>query len=407
MNRRAFLQAAAGGLVSGGDAPLLRSLPGPPLLSACVLARRGDGSVALRRTDGSILGGGDIGLASTFRVASISKMITAAGFMRLVASHAIDLDGDASQWLGARLRHPAFADTVITPRMLLSHTGGIRNGADFPVPFGADLMARLSDAAREPGYGGWFAPQSEPPGQWFAYSDVNFGLVAQMIETVTGQRFDRYMHDTMFAPHGLDIGYNWSGVSQAARDRAAPGARSVDSHWSAEVDGAPPPSPHIAMYRGDAVALANYRPGRNGLAFAPHGGLRLSLADMDTLAGLFAHHKLADAQGLMTAPAWRYDPHRPNGATEDGFFLRYGLGVHRPIGVARDAYFGADTREWRGHFGDAYGWMTGLWWNARTRATIVYALNGMPETDRPRARTALTAPEQALIDLARAALGRS
>jgi hypothetical protein len=49
--------------------------------------------------------------------------------------------------------------------------------------------------------------------------------------------------------------------------------------------------------------------------------------------------------------------------------------------------------------------MTGLLWNARTRATIVYALNGMPEEDRPQAqRSALTAPEESLVAMGLAAL---
>ena len=54
-------------------------------------------------------------------------------------------------------------------------------------------------------------------------------------------------------------------------------------------------------------------------------------------------------------------------------------------------------------YGDAYGWMTGLYWNIRDGRTLVWALNGMPETDRPPARrSCLTAPEEALVDLAMA-----
>lgn len=50
--------------------------------------------------------------------------------------------------------------------------------------------------------------------------------------------------------------------------------------------------------------------------------------------------------------------------------------------------------------------MTGLWWNTRTRASIIYAVNGMPEAERPPGMRspALTAPEEALVDMALAAL---
>jgi hypothetical protein len=109
----------------------------------------------------------------------------------------------------------------------------------------------------------------------------------------------------------------------------------------------------------------------------------------------------------MQRQAWVHRVQPPNGGTENGFYQRFGLGVHLPARRrARDA-FGAAPAGWRGHFGDAYGWMTALLWNARTRDTIVYALNGMPETDRPvGAGSALTAPEEALFTLGLRALHR-
>ena len=40
------------------------------------------------------------------RVASISKLVTAIGVMRLVEQGTLDLDTDVSRWLGWPLRHP-------------------------------------------------------------------------------------------------------------------------------------------------------------------------------------------------------------------------------------------------------------------------------------------------------------
>ena len=422
-DRRTFLSGAAGAVLArGGSRGLLARLPGPPMLSAGVIARKGDGRAALRVIDGMALHDGaaarPIRFNDPFRVASVSKMVTATGFMRLVNARAIDLDGDVSGHLGGDLRHPDFPDIAITPRMLLSHTSGLRNGANYPVPFGNNLLDQLHAASRPADRGGWFSPASEPPGAWFAYADFNFGVIAQVIECVTGRRFDRYMHDTLFAPLSLDIGYNWSGVSQPKRDRAAPGARWLDGRWTTQVDASPPRAPDVALFRradAPSLTLDGYRPGQNGLAFAPHGGLRLSLADMDALAGVYAHggrHRgteiIAPAVlASMQTPAWTLATDHPNGATEEGFFQRFGLGVHLPVGGAgsRDAFFGDATQDWRGHFGDAYGWMTGLFWNARDRSTLVFAINGMPETNRPPApRSAITSTEQALIDGAIAAL---
>ena len=45
--------------------------------------------------------------------------------------------------------------------------------------------------------------------------------------------------------------------------------------------------------------------------------------------------------------------------------------------------------------------MTGLFWNRRSGASIVYALNGMPEHSRPVAqKSAVTGPEETIINTA-------
>ena len=393
--------------------PLLASMPG--MASAGFVMRRGRG--VRRRVDGAVLQGDGRWAAfdsgRPFRVASVSKMVTATGFMSLVARRRIDLDADVSRYLGAPLRHPAFPDLAITPRMLMSHTSGLRNGDDFPVPFNRPLLGRLAAAAGEERYGGWFAPAGEPPGAWFSYSDTNFAVVAQIIECVTGARFDRFMRETLFAPLGLDIGYNWSAVPQRKRARVAAACRWIDGVWTAQVDASPPAAPGIAFYRGEgdtSSTEADHRVGENGFAFAPHGGLRLSLDDMDRLAQFYLRAAPLAGEGslaAMTTPVWTFDPDAPNGAPERGWYQRYGLGVQAPVGrdapgaSPGDAFFGASTPEWRGHFGDAYGWITGLVWNVRENATLVYAINGMPETNRPPgARSAMSQPEEAIIDAA-------
>jgi hypothetical protein len=111
----------------------------------------------------------------------------------------------------------------------------------------------------------------------------------------------------------------------------------------------------------------------------------------------------------MQTPVWIFDRRKPNGDPAEGqgvasIFGGYGLGVEIPQGSAfgdGDAFFGPSSPDWRGHLGDAYGWMTGLFWNRANGQTLVYALNGMRETARPPGRrSALTAPEEQVIDLA-------
>ena len=425
----AGLALAAGG-ASASDSGLTGLLSDGPdgLLSAGLIARRGDGSTALAATAGRrITGAGavfDFGLDDPFRVASVSTMITTTGFMSLVEAGRIGLEDDAGEALGFRLRHPSHPDAPIRVRMLLSHTSGLRNGPSYPVPAGHALAEAFTPGGRHWDGGAWFGPPEHPPGDWFAYADVNFCLIAQIIERLTGERFDRFMTRTVLSPLRLDAGYNWSGVSQAKRDRVAPARRWLDGRWTVQTDGVVPPAPAVVYPQpaeGPPVAEGDLRLGDNGFLFSPLGGLRLSLSDMDRLAAMFRAGGALDGRRVVSAEAlermqtalWLYDPAHPNGdcgeaGAGQGVFQGYGLAVEvlqGRRGPGGDAFFGPDSADWRGHLGDAYGWMTGLFWNRRDGRTLVWALNGLRETGRLAGRrSALTPQEEAIIDLGLAAL---
>lgn len=419
-DRRTVATALAALFATAGTSRAAQGLAGvvPPMASAGIIARRGDGAIAFQAAEGQAFGPAGVrpfAPDQPFRVASVSKMVATSVFLPLAQRAGIDLDGDASDHVGFRLRHPAWPDAKITPRMLLSHTSSLRNGPSYPVPLGHRLAEAFEAGGRHYDGGGWFGPAEHAPGAWFAYADVNFALVAQMIERASGERFDLHMRRALFAPLGLDIGYNWSGVSQAKRDRAAAAVQFESGVWTPKVDETVLPYPATPFTRpADSPNLdaANYRLGDNGFAFSPQGGLRLSLEDMDALARLYAAggrwkgRQLVPRAALeaMQTRSWTYDPARPNGEIDDGLLQSYGLGCEAPLGrpgPGGDAFFGAGSQDWRGHFGDAYGWITGLFWNRRDGRTLVYALNGMPAMDRPKAaNSSLTAPEEALLALA-------
>lgn len=402
-SRRALLAGLASLAIDAqARTRLLGEMPRPSMLSAGVIARDRRGRIVRREADGVVFGSSArFSLEAPFRVASVSKLVTTYAFMRLVRAGRIGLDDDVADVLGDGLRHPLWPDVAVTPRLLLSHQSGLRNGDDYPVRFGDSLVERLAAARGEPRYGGWYAPPNEVPGRYFAYADVNTTVIATIMEKIIGRRFDLHMRETLFAPHGLDIGYNWSGVSQKKRARAAPAARNFDGVWTVQVDGALPAAPDPLLNRAPDSAgrqLDDYVPGENGFAFAPHGGLRLSVSDMDKLLRILRR----DCED-MAVPQWTSDG--TNGATENGFYTAYGLCMQRPGFGALDRFFGADSQDWRGHCGDAYGWMTGFFWNARDGRSIVYAINGMQEFDRPRAaQSALTPHEQMVIDRALASM---
>ena len=67
---------------------------------------------------------------SIFRIASISKSFSATTIMQLIEARKLKLDDDFSKLVGFKIRNPNFPNTVITLKMVMSHTSSIsdRNG---------------------------------------------------------------------------------------------------------------------------------------------------------------------------------------------------------------------------------------------------------------------------------------
>jgi CubicO group peptidase (beta-lactamase class C family) len=405
--RAAARDAALQGLTEGPEA----------VLGVAMIARDRRGRIAFAAAHGRGVSGEGatrrerpLTLDTPARVASISKLVAMVGFMRLVGQGRLSLEADVSDVLGWRLRHPAHPDAVITAARLASHTAGLRNGRDYPVPAGRRLQDALTPGAPHYDGGSWFAPAPTRPSD-FAYADVNFAVLAQLMERATGERFDRLMTRRLFAPLGLDCGYNWSGVSQRTRDLASACCRRVEGAWTPEVDALVPAAPGVRVYpppeRPDVTA-DDVAVGENGFAFAPQGGLRASVRDLDALARAFSRAAHGDGGVIPTAavrrmqrPAWRWA--RGNGDPDRGLYHAYGLGLQVPTGrtgPAGDAFFGPGSADWRGHLGDAYGLVSGLFWNLRDGRTLSWIIPGTsrPSDETSGARSSLSPWEEAVID---------
>ncbi len=330
------------------------------------------------------------------RVASISKLVTALGVMRLVDQGKLDLDRDVSDYLGWAIRNPAFPDTPITLRLLLSHQSSLTDGADYIIPLGETLQHRLSDSRA---WDGRHAPGSG----WFAYTNLNFPVVASVMEAAGSERFDRLMQRLVLRPLKLDACFNWSGCSARAVSRAVVLYRASGEVAKDDLHGAPP----ICLVNPAADGscdLSAYRPGENGALFSPQGGLRISMRDLAKIGQLLARSGRGFLSqrsfSAMLNPAWLIDG--SNGIGEsgeaDGLFCAYGLATHR-IGNrtpgCRDDLFG-DGQLRIGHSGDAYGLRSGLWFDVWTGRGIAFFTSAVPD-DAPKGSSAFTAREEALV----------
>ena len=60
-----------------------------------------------------------------FRLASVTKMVTAIRVMQLVEEGVLDLDRDISEYLGYQVGNAYYPQTPITLRMLMTHTSSL------------------------------------------------------------------------------------------------------------------------------------------------------------------------------------------------------------------------------------------------------------------------------------------
>lgn len=335
------------------------------------------------------------------RIASISKLVTTLGVMRLVDQGKLDLDRDISDYLGYRVRNPAFPDRPITLRLLLSHQSSLIDGDDlYIVPLGVTLRERLADPRV------WDAGHA-PGSGWFHYTNLNFPVVASIMEKVSGERFDVLMSRLVLKPLGLDACFNWgAGCSAGAYRRAVVLYRSTGEVARDDLRGSPPACP-VFVVAGTACTLQGYRPGENGALFSPQGGLRISMLDLAKIGQLLARGGRGflsrKAFAEMTRPAWRFDG--SNGLGEDGtasgFFCSYGLAVHT-IGSkgegCNDDLFG-DGRVRIGHSGDAYGLKAGLWVDMNTGRGLAFFTSAVPDAE-PKGRSAFLLREEQTVSRA-------
>ncbi len=134
-----------------------------------------------------------------FRIASVTKWVTAIGLMTLYDQGRLDLDADISNYLPFDVRNPAWPGTPITARMLLSHTSSLSPDADTYHP----TWSRIGVNGYDPIF-----DESVRPGTKYAYADYNGALFGCLIEAITGESVQNYMDRAVFKPLGLTAAYS-------------------------------------------------------------------------------------------------------------------------------------------------------------------------------------------------------
>jgi len=328
------------------------------------------------------------------RVASISKMVTAIGVMKLVDQGKLDLDSDVSSWLGWKLRNPSFPERPISLSMLLSHTSSVReHDDDYVLPLGGSLKTLMADPQN-------WDRQHAPGDGYFFYANLNYPIIGSIIENVTGERFDKWMRRNVLRPMKLDACFNWPTCGDRAVSRAVvlddPAGKPVKD----QLHGRRPSCP-VVVVDGAPCDLSRWRAGENGALFAPQGGLRISARGLARIGRMLLNDGRLDgvrilsplSVGRLLTQVWSFSG--SNGETNGGFYCSAGNGTHQVPnagpGCADD--LGTAGAMLVGHAGDAYGMKSGLWIDRLAGRGIAYFVTGVADPAPKTPGSAYTAAE--------------
>lgn len=238
---------------------------------------------------------------TSYRIASLSKMLTALCCMKLVEEGRLQLDEDVNRLLPFRLRHSQAEARPITLRMLLQHSSGIRDGRAYE-------QALLSGASAETVLQGDSFDQQLPGEGWY-YSNFAFGLVGSLLEAASGLSFEQVMQQELFQPLGVRgsfypqrvTGELADAVRLLPREHVAFDARERRERPLPEDADLPMPDRHYNLAQGNCcvdgegmerLAQALLKPG-----YLSAGSLRLMMGDVIPFGARSA--KLSQGLGLF------------------------------------------------------------------------------------------------------------
>ena len=247
------------------------------------------------------------------QVGSITKTFTGLAVARLVSEGRLSLDAPVSDY-APQVPEPARSVTI---RQLLSHSAGLREycGDDLaPVPLADFLEDCLA------------SPLLFVPGEGNEYSNVGFGLLALVIQEVSGQSWEAYLRGHVWTP----LGMHSTGFAEID-----PGSRIVAKGY---------------LHGVEQVPLLPSLQARDGADWSlrGNGGAQASARDMLALANGIAGdapEELAAALALLRQPITE---------AEDGVAEGYGLAFrfHEDGSIRRGGHAGSD-----GTFYSYIGWL--------------------------------------------------
>ena len=278
-----------------------------------------------------------------FRIASISKSFSATSILQLAEAKKLSLEDDFSNLVGFKIRNPKYPNTVITLKMVMSHTSSINDSQGY---FNLDVI----NPNKNPDWAKCY--NDYEPGKGYEYCNLNYNMVGAVIEKISGERFDQYVKHHVLDPLKLYGGYC---VDSLDNRRFA----TLYAYDSATKKFTPSPS----AYAPRREEISHYVMGYSTPIFSPTGGMKISATDLATYMTM--HMNGGNYKGVRILSKKSSALMQTPIADEEG----YGLAISNLDDLI-------PGKRMTGHTGSAYGLYSAMFFQPKEKFGIVVITNG-------------------------------
>ncbi len=279
-----------------------------------------------------------------FKLASLTKFISAIGLMKLQEQGLFDLDAPLQEVLPYVVNNPYYKDFPVTARQVLSHTSSFEQ----TLQTGFDWKKIKKGT---PYYHNDFAP-----GEEYAYSNINGGLFGSMMEALSGQSVFSYMTQEVFDPLGIE-GYYVMNLH--------PDYNSAASNF--DKDQRQISTPGDSVIKGESIVDKSDPMRHLGLTV---GGLYMDAQDVSVILNMMLQGGIINGVRMLEEETVALMETQQN--TIEGSTVRchskYGLGTQ----ILEEMAGGT----WYGHQGIYNGTTTDAFYQKETGLSVVVIANG-------------------------------
>ncbi|MCM1260383.1 MAG: beta-lactamase family protein [Prevotella sp.] len=306
-----------------------------------------------------------------YRIASVSKVIVATCIMMLYDEGLVDIYEDISKYLGYHVRNPYFPNDSITLRMLMTQTSSICDGEDQIYGYdgvnGPTFFVDLEQLLTNPGYAYYTSKTylQEKPGTKYCYSNFGCGILACIIEKVTGMYFTDFVRQRLFIPMGLDASFRIEDIEH--KERIASLYEYENNTWVLIRD----------TKRFEEVCFPKYPLGNNFRG--PAGGLLISPLDLSKIMRMLMNEGTFEGKRYLKQTTVQL-------MKQIHWHTNQPIGLYQQKGLQLLILDDYGPRLY-GHTGSAYGLRSFMFFNANYG--YICMCNGARYTYRPSGITTL------------------